>query len=84
MNLAPIGKLYRDGLIDGFQARAMIDAECERLYDGHTISDLRFQMFLYRWGVWDGSHQDSRKGCYMLVYGASHFKIPSPISGEGC
>lgn len=84
MNLAPIGKLYRDGLIDGFQARAMMDLECERLgYEGY-IGNLRFQMFHYRWGVWDGSYSDSKAGLHAMTYSMSWQRLPSAISGEGC
>ncbi len=84
MNLAPIGHLLRDGLIDAFQARAMIDMGFERLYGGGHISDLRFKMFYYRWTVWDGSYADSKAGLHALCYCSSWKRIPSAIIGEGC
>lgn len=66
MNLATIGKLYRDGLIDSFMARAIIDNETAKLGYESRISDRRFQMFLYRWGVMNGSIRDSQDGLWWM------------------
>lgn len=48
MNIAPIGKLYRDGLIDGFQVRAILP----------WMSNTRFRNFDLRWRVCEGSQSE--------------------------
>lgn len=89
-NLAEIGKLVRDGSIDGFQARAMIQIAIEEAGHVGDISDRRFQMFMYRWGVHHGSIADSRSGIWVMVqcerklWRRHGFNIPAAIIGEGC
>lgn len=67
MNLVPIGRLYRDGLIDAFQARVMLDSLCEEHGYESRLTNRRFQMFLYRWGVMGGSYEDSREGLRWMI-----------------
>lgn len=88
MNLAPIGRLYRDGAIDAFQARAMIDDLAEQLGFESRISDRRLQMFLYRWGVMDGNYSAAREGLWIMIqceralWNQPMFLIPTTIHRE--
>lgn len=44
-NIASLGKLYRDGLLDGFQIKALLP----------WMSHRRFMIFHTRWGVFGGN-----------------------------